>query len=148
MPTRVLYRTRSGSMVRWRGHLTGAWLACTFAAGCALGQAAGGPPPAVVENALTNAPAAMIEAAIDDAAHRSTTARSDIKVTSAEPVTWRDGSLGCPRPGMVYTQALVPGFRIVLQAGEQVLNYHSSSRGRPVFCPAARVTAPLPSDRA
>ena len=96
---------------------------------------------------MWNAPAEMIEAALDDAANRSTTARADIKVTSAEPVTWPDGSLGCPRPGMVYTQALVPGFRIVLQAGEQVLNYHSSSRGRPLFCPATRVTAPLHGDR-
>ena len=147
MSTRVLHRTRLGSMVRWRGPLTGAWLACTLASGCALGQAAGGPPPAVEEKSVWNAPAEMIEAALDDAANRSTTARADIKVTSAEAVTWRDGSLGCPRPGMVYTQALVPGFRIVLQAGEQVLNYHSSSRGRPLFCPAARVTAPLPSDR-
>lgn len=148
MSTRVLHRTRLGSMVRWRGPLTGAWLACTLVSGCALGQAAGGPPPAVEEKSVWNAPAEMIEAALDDAANRSTTARADIKVTSAEAVTWRDGSLGCPRPGMVYTQALVPGFRIVLQAGEQVLNYHSSSRGRPLFCPAARVTAPLPGDRA
>ena len=80
MPTRVLHRTRPGSMVRWRGSLTGAWLACTLVSGCALGQAAGGPPPAVEEKAVTNAPAEMIEAALDDAANRSTTARADIKV--------------------------------------------------------------------
>ena len=86
---------------------------------------------------MANAPAEMIEAALDDAANRSTTARADIKVTSAEPVTWPDGSLGCPQPGMMYTQALVAGYRIVLQAGEQTLNYHAMSRGRPVFCPAA-----------
>jgi len=86
----------------------------------------------------------MIEAALDDAANRSTTARADIKVTSAEPVTWPDGSLGCPQPGMMYTQALVAGYRIVLQAGEQTLNYHAMSRGRPVFCPAGRVVLPVP----
>jgi len=135
-------------MVRWRGPLAGAWLACTLVSGCALGQAAAGPPPAVKEKAVRNAPADMIEAALDDAANRSTTARADIKVVSAEPVTWPDGSLGCPQPGMVYTQALVPGFRIVLQAGEQVLTYHASSRGKPVFCPAAQVTASLPNTRA
>jgi hypothetical protein len=89
----------------------------------------------------------MIEAALDDAANRSTTARADIKVTSAEPATWPDGSLGCPKPGMMYTQALVAGYRIVLQAGDLVLNYHSAARGKPVFCPVGRVTAPLPSDR-
>jgi hypothetical protein len=87
----------------------------------------------------------MIEAALDDAANRSTTARADIKVVSEDAVTWPDGSLGCPQPGMLYTQALVPGYRIVLQAGEQTLNYHAMSRGRPVFCPASRVTAPVPA---
>jgi hypothetical protein len=131
-------------MVRWRGPLTGAWLACALASGCALGQAAGGPPPAVKEKAVTNAPTEMIEAALDDAANRSTTARADIKVVSEEAVTWPDGSLGCPKPGMMYTQALVAGYRIVLQAGDQVLNYHSAARGKPVFCPASRVVPPSP----
>ena len=143
MLTRVLHRAGSGPMVRWRGPLTTAWLACTFAAGCALGQAAGGPPPVVEEKAVTNAPAEMIEAALDDAAHRSTTARADIKVISEEAVTWPDGSLGCPQPGMMYTQALVAGYRIVLQAGEQTLNYHAMSRGSPLFCPASRVVPPV-----
>lgn len=144
MPTRVLHRTRSGPMVRWRGPLTAAWLACTLASTCALGQAADGPPPAVEEKTVPNAPAEMIEAALDDAANRSTTARADIKVTSAEAVTWPDGSLGCPKPGMIYTQSLVTGYRIVLQAGEQTLNYHAMSRGRPLFCPAGRVAPAVP----
>ena len=143
MPTRVLHRTRPGSMVRWRGPLTGAWLACTLVSGSALGQAAGGPPLAVEEKAVTSTPAEMIEAALVDAANRSTTPRAGIKVISEDAVTWPDGSLGCPQPGMVYTQALVPGYRIVLQAGEQTLNYHAMSRGKPVFCPASRVTAPV-----
>ncbi len=143
MPTRVLHRTRPGSMVRWRGPLTGAWLACTLASGCALGQAAGGPPPAVEKKAVTNAPDEMIKAALEDAANRSTTAPADIKVISEEAVTWPDGSLGCPQPGMMYTQALVAGYRIVLQAGAQTLNYHAMSRGKPVFCPASRVVPPV-----
>jgi hypothetical protein len=46
---------------------------------------------------------------------------------------------------MMYTQALVAGYRIVLQAGEQTLNYHAMSRGRPVFCPASRVAPPVPA---
>ncbi|MGB7905237.1 MAG: hypothetical protein WCF43_11125 [Steroidobacteraceae bacterium] len=148
MPTRVLHPLRPGLLVRWRGSLTGAWLACTLVTGCALGQAAGGPPPAVEQQAVTNVPAEMIEAALDDAANRSTTARADIKVTSAGPVTWPDGSLGCPKAGMMYTQALVAGYRIVLQAGDLVLNYHSAARGKPVFCPAGRVAPPVPADAA
>ncbi len=148
MPTRVLHRPCPGSMVRWRGPLTGAWLACTFVSGCALGQQAGGPPPVVKEQPVANVPADMIEAALDDAANRSTTARADIQVTSAEPVTWPDGSLGCPKPGMLYTQALVAGYRIVLQAGDLVVNYHAAARGKPVFCPASRVILPAPTPAA
>jgi hypothetical protein len=40
---------------------------------------------------------------------------TSIEVIVDEQVTWRNGSLGCPEPGMVYTQALVDGYRIVLR---------------------------------
>lgn len=91
------------------------------------------------------APQALLEAAIDDAAQRTGTPRADIKVMVAEAVTWPDGSLGCPQPGMLYTQALVPGYRIVLRAATGPLNYHARAKGAPVFCPAGRVVAPMPA---
>ena len=43
---------------------------------------------------------------------------------------------------MMYTQALVPGYRIVLQAGGQTLNYHAGRMGTPRYCPAERVMPP------
>jgi hypothetical protein len=39
----------------------------------------------------------------------------DIEVVVAEEVTWPDGALGCPEPDGMYTQALVEGYRIVLE---------------------------------
>jgi hypothetical protein len=90
-----------------------------------------------------NAPQSLLEAAIDDAAQRTGTPRADIKVMVAEAVTWPDGSLGCPQPGMLYTQALVPGYRIVLRVGEATLNYHATAQGPSRFCPADRVVPPL-----
>ena len=54
-------------------------------------------------------PQAILDAAIDDAAKRASMERSAISVVSAAAVTWSDGSAGCPEPGMLYTQALVPG---------------------------------------
>jgi hypothetical protein len=93
---------------------------------------------------VMGAPAAMVEAALDDATRRSGQASSAIKVVSAGSVTWSDGSLGCPEPGMLYTQALVPGYRIVVQAGEQRLEYHAGTRGQPKFCPADKVIPPVP----
>ena len=90
----------------------------------------------------TNVPQAMLDAALDDAAKRASVDRADIQVVSAGAVTWSDGSAGCPEPGMMYTQALVPGYRIVLQAGGQTLNYHAGRSGTPRYCPADRVTPP------
>ncbi len=59
-------------------------------------------------------------------------------------VTWRDGSLGCPRPDMAYTQALVNGSRIVLRHDGVDYHYHSGRGREPFYC--ASPQAPLPSD--
>jgi len=85
-----------------------------------------------------------IDAAIADAARRTGIAAASIKLVAAEAVTWPDGSLGCPQPGMAYTQALVPGYRIRLDAAGQTLDYHAGERGAPAFCPAERAREPVP----
>ena len=66
------------------------------------------------------------------------------QLVSATRVVWRDGSLGCPQPDRAYTQALVPGYRVLVRAGDQVLDYHASLRGPPRLCPAGRARDPLP----
>jgi hypothetical protein len=90
----------------------------------------------------SSVPQSMLDLARDDAATRASIDRANITVVSAAAVTWSDGSAGCPEPGMMYTQALVPGYRIVLQAGDQVLNYHATRSGSPRYCPADRVMPP------
>jgi hypothetical protein len=89
---------------------------------------------------------AMVSAARADAAKRSGLAADSFELVGAERVTWRDGSLGCPAPGMSYTMALVPGYRIRLRTAGQVLDYHASMRGTLVLCPADRSVEPLPGD--
>ncbi len=59
---------------------------------------------------------------------------AQIEVVDAASVTWPDGSLGCPKPGMMYTQALVDGLRICLRVGEQVYAYHSGGERPPFLC--------------
>ena len=78
---------------------------------------------------MWNALAEMIEAALDDAANRSTTARADIRVLSEEAVTWSDGSIGCPKPGMMYTQVLTPGYHVVVEAEDAEYDYRASAKG-------------------
>ena len=80
-----------------------------------------------------------------DATARTGVDKAALKVESAEAVTWADGSLGCPQPGMTYTMALVPGYRIRVRAGEQVLDYHASERGYFVLCPEGRSAEPVDS---
>lgn len=58
----------------------------------------------------------------------------EIKTESVETVTWPSGALGCPKPGMNYTQALVPGYRIVLIANGRKFSYHGRKGGDPFYC--------------
>jgi hypothetical protein len=46
-------------------------------------------------------------AILADAQRRSGVGADRIRVVHSEAVTWRDGSLGCPEPGRLYTQALI-----------------------------------------
>jgi hypothetical protein len=84
---------------------------------------------------------ATVDAALADAAKRTGIERARLKVVSAQAVTWPDGSLGCPSPGRSYTQALTPGFRIVIQAGKSTLDYHTNTRLHLVLC-SGRGTPP------
>jgi hypothetical protein len=85
----------------------------------------------------------VVEAVLADAVKQTGLDRDSIEVLSAESVTWPDGSLGCPKPGVMYTQALVPGYRILLKAGDRTLNYHANRRGYFVLCPSAVATPPV-----
>jgi len=88
----------------------------------------------------------ITEAALADASRRTGLVPGDLKVISADAVTWPDGSLGCPQPGRMYTQASVPGFRVRIGAGGRVLDYHANARGGLVLCPAGRSTEPPPAE--
>lgn len=76
----------------------------------------------------------MVQQAVQDLASRLDIAESEVDVVSVEEVTWRDGSLGCPQPGRVYTQALVNGSRIILEAEGQRWHYHSGGGRDPFLC--------------
>ena len=65
-----------------------------------------------------------------------------ITLTGARQVNWRSGALGCPEPGMNYTQALVPGVLILLQVEDKSFDYHAKNDAKPFYCPRERVEAP------
>ena len=74
-------------------------------------------------------PEPLIERVVRQAADNAGVRAGEIEVLIAESVTWTDGSLGCPQPGQMYTQALVPGFRVVLRIAGDEVAYHASDRG-------------------
>lgn len=102
------------------------------------------PPSGVVTPAPDGsaAPDALLRTLRADAAMRSGLDAVRLVILPVEAVTWSDGSLGCPQPGLAYTQALEPGWRIRIEADAGVLTYHASQRGQWVLCPAGRALAP------
>jgi hypothetical protein len=72
--------------------------------------------------------------AVADLAERLGVAEDEISVVAVEAVTWNDGSLGCAEKGMAYTQALVEGARITLQADGRTFAYHAAGNRAPFYC--------------
>ena len=79
-----------------------------------------------------------LELAIADLTSRLKRDASAIEVVSASRVTWPNGSLGCPEPGMMYTQALVEGSKVILgvDGRTRIFIYHAGSDGQPFLCPS------------
>jgi hypothetical protein len=59
---------------------------------------------------------------------------SEVAVAGALRVVWSDGSLGCPEDGMMYTQALVDGYRLTLEVDGRRVEYHGQNGQPPFLC--------------
>lgn len=76
----------------------------------------------------------VVADAVRDLARRLDVDPSQISVVSAEEVTWRDASMGCPRPGMMYPQVLTNGSRVVLEAEGRRYEYHAGGQRSAFLC--------------
>ena len=77
---------------------------------------------------------AFLDLALADAAAERGVAEEDIKVVRAEEVEWPDGARGCPEEGEMYTQAIVPGYLVVLEIDGEEHHYHGGEGERPFRC--------------
>jgi hypothetical protein len=114
-------------------------VACAGAPGVSAEAAPTDAPP--TKGPPSEVPGDILDEIASNAAERAGVGTDDVEVLTAEAVTWSDGSLGCPEPGMMYTQALVPGFRVVVRAGDETLNFHGSQSGDFRFCENPRPPA-------
>ncbi len=74
-------------------------------------------------------PSAIMADLVADASERTDEEPDAIEVVQAAAVTWSDGSLDCPEPGMLYTQALVDGYHVILRGGDEELDYRVTAQG-------------------
>lgn len=113
-------------------------LACATlaAAGCAESTTATDreEAPMTPSGPTSGARGPLEQQAVGDLAGRLGVPEDEITVVSVEEVTWRDGSLGCAEPGMMYTQALVDGSRIILEAAGERHEYHAGGNRDPFLC--------------
>ncbi len=75
-----------------------------------------------------------VSAAIADLAVRQSVQPADVAISAWTPVTWSDGALGCPEPGMVYTQSEVSGELLILRIDSGLYQYHSRRTGPFRYC--------------
>jgi len=81
-------------------------------------------------------PAGSVEAnAAEDLSVRLNLGAGALQLTAKEAVEWSDGSLGCPVPGMMYTQAIIPGYKLTYSDGSKSYVVHTDESGeRVVLC--------------
>ena len=80
-------------------------------------------------------PAAVLDPILGDAAVRAGGVDpSTLRIVTAEPAEWSDGSLGCPEPGMMYTQAIVNGWWVVIEHEGTQFDYRATGPGSYRIC--------------
>ncbi len=84
----------------------------------------------------------QVSGAVADLSARTGISSSAIKVNEARIVQWGSGAIGCPKKGMNYTQAMVPGVLVILEAGDVSYRYHGRLESALVYCPDEQAQEP------
>lgn len=79
-------------------------------------------------------PEVLLERIVAAAAAVAGVDPSAVMIVSTEAVTWNNGSLGCPKPGVMYIQQVIAGYRVVVEAGGKQYDYRVGSSGDPKLC--------------
>jgi len=92
------------------------------------------PKAAASESVMGEVPDAVLAQMKSDLAARVGKSVDGARVVRAEQVVWPDGSIGCGKPGVLYTQQAVPGYRVELEFEGRNYRYHASLAGGATYC--------------
>jgi hypothetical protein len=76
----------------------------------------------------------VMQVIMDDFAQFTGSSRASIEVVRAEAAVWSDGSLGCPKPGEVYTQSPTQGYWVVLSHNGKEYDYRATNSSYFFLC--------------
>lgn len=79
------------------------------------------------------APDALVDEALTTLAEHLEVDEATLTLISSQAVEWSDGALGCPDPSFGYTQAIVPGYLLVVSDGTQEYALHTSDQANPII---------------
>jgi hypothetical protein len=91
-------------------------------------------------------PQGILGPIISEAAKLAKVSAEQVVIVRAESALWNDGSLGCPEPGMVYTQAVVNGYWVVIKAAGETYDFRVGPRGSFRLCPTGQGRPPSQSN--
>jgi hypothetical protein len=86
----------------------------------------------LIENVSSNNPTLPPEvqsAVFEDTVGRTSKTVDALRVVEAEPQNWTDGCLGLSKPEEICTQAIVPGWRVVVSDGIREWAYRTDDSG-------------------
>jgi hypothetical protein len=103
------------------------------------------PPTEVTTPVTGEVPTELLNAILSELAKRMGVMPEKIVVIQAQAIVWNDGSLGCPQPGVMYTQALVKGYWVILEVDETKFDYRVTDTGYFFLCENGLSPIPPPS---
>ena len=93
-------------------------------------------PASTIESqpATGEVPDDVMKVILDDFEEFIGTSRESVEVVRAETAVWSDGSLGCPKPGEVYTQSPTEGYWVVLSHNGTEYDYRATNTSYFFLC--------------
>ena len=91
-------------------------------------------PPPSMPQAIDDELADLIQRTRADLSGHLNIAESEVQLLEWRNGTWRDGSMGCPQPGMMYTMSLIPGYQLIFEAQGEKYYYHTRKANDFILC--------------